>query len=147
MPGGIGDTRSQTLASDDPAEQLLIAAESAEIGLWYLDFSVDKMRLDREILRIAGARTRHGPYIFFVSRNRSSRRPRNPSGRFLSETIRAGEQFEQQFRTILPDGNTEWIAAEGRSFLDKNGKPERDGRGCAKNNRRKTGRRRVGSSL
>nr|HQU93524.1 ATP-binding protein [Pyrinomonadaceae bacterium] len=50
---------------------------------------------------------------------------RNFVEKFFDETRRAGSRYEEEFRVIYSDGRIEWICAEGRSYLDVTGRPER----------------------
>lgn len=122
--------RSERMASaasdarNNSAEHLLLAAESSEIGLWYLDFGVDKIRATEKFCELLGlARQTDLTYSTFLEIVHPD--DRDTVRRFLSENIRSGEQFEQQFRIVLPTGSVEWIATDGRSFLNENGKPMR----------------------
>ena len=120
----VNESGTKTISPADPAAQLLLAAESAEIGLWYLNFSEDKIRSTAQFSEILGLeRGKELTYSLFLETVHPD--DRESVRDFLSETIRAGDRYEQQFRIISADGKTEWIAAEGRSFFGNDGKPER----------------------
>ena len=111
-------------ASSGENEQLLNAAENAEIGLWYWDFKTDKIHSTRQCNELLGLPSYdaltlenvlsviHSDDRFLVSN-------------FLNESRNRGTKYEEEFRVVTPDGDVEWIAAEGKSLLDAEGRPER----------------------
>ncbi|MFL6469106.1 MAG: ATP-binding protein [Pyrinomonadaceae bacterium] len=112
------------IIESDPAAQLLLAAESAKIGLWYLSFAEDKIRATAQFSEILGLeRRKELTFSAFLETVHAD--DRDSVRKFLSSTIRAGDRYEQEFRIVSADGNIDWISAEGKSFLGQNGKPER----------------------
>ncbi len=108
----------------DPAGQLLIAAESADIGLWYWNFGETQIRATAMCKAILGLQhTDDLSYDTFLEAVHFE--DRASVSDFMSTSIRSGERYEHRFRIVSPEGNLEWIAAEGKSFLSSNGKPER----------------------
>jgi signal transduction histidine kinase/ActR/RegA family two-component response regulator len=106
------------------AEELLFAAENAEIGLWYWDlkqgniFATPKCndlfnipaydRLTYERLMQA---------IHIDDRERVSQS--------LQKAHFNGTTYSDEFRVQYSDGQIEWLSAEGKSFLDENDQPEK----------------------
>lgn len=104
------------------SEQLLSAAENAEIGLWFWDFSEEHIYATPRCSELLGLPAYdlltyekflsvihpddHDFVIDFLSRSRSE-----------------GAKYEEEFRVIYPDGSIEWICTEGKSFLDSAGEP------------------------
>jgi PAS domain S-box-containing protein len=106
------------------SEQLLNAAENAEIGLWYWDFAADRIHSTRQCNELLGL----PPYETLSLENVLG--VIHPGDRFrvngfLDDSRSRGIKYEEEFRVVSPDGDVEWIAAEGKSLLDSNGRPER----------------------
>jgi len=120
----ISERMGQVEHNKPAREQLLFAAENAEIGLWFWDFREDKIYSTSrcndlfelpayEILRYDMLRsTIHPDDRAFVDD-------------FLSRSRIEGTKYEEEFRLLYSDGTIEWICAEGRSFLDEAGNPEK----------------------
>lgn len=103
-------------------EQLLYAAESADIGLWFWDVTEDKI-----------FSTPHFNQFFEVPAHElidleSFLKTLHPEDREHVETAFresqvSGKEYKEEFRVINSDGNTHWLAAQGKSFLDAEGNP------------------------
>jgi len=104
--------------------EFLFAAEVAGVGLWYWNFENDRLRFSKSWGQVLGSDD-FGDLAFeeFLARIHSDDRP--TVRRLLAAAIRSGERFSFSFRIQIPDGDLEWITAEGRSFLSEDGKPER----------------------
>ena len=106
------------------SEQLLFAAESAEIGLWSWDlientvYSTPKCNEFFETnpfeLLI---------YESFVSVVHPEDRERVEM--VLQNSQVTGSEFNEQFRVVYSNGKTEWISARGKTFLDEVGEPQK----------------------
>jgi PAS domain S-box-containing protein len=106
------------------SDQLILAAEQADIGLWYWDHIRERLYSTprcNEIFDIAAYEDLSYDKVLTVV---------HPDDRvfvekFFDETRRAGSRYEEEFRVIYSDGRIEWICARGRSYLDATGRPER----------------------
>jgi PAS domain S-box-containing protein len=108
----------------DPSAEFLFAAEIAGIGLWYWNFENDRLRFSPQFAQILGSSgSEYLTYEAFLAHVHPEDRP--TVRRLLTETIRSGERYSFSFRIQTPDGQVEWITAEGKSFLSDDGKPER----------------------
>lgn len=104
------------------SEQLLYAAESADIGLWFWEVSEDKI-----------FSTPHFNQFFEVPAHElfdleSFLKTLHPEDRdhvenAFRESQVSGKEYKEEFRVINSDGNTNWLAAQGKSFLDAEGNP------------------------
>lgn len=104
--------------------ELLFAAENAEVGIWYWQFGDDTIYSNAYCFELLGV-DRSSPltYDAFVAATHPD--DREAAKEFLATTIRSGEKYAYDFRIVNSNGETEWVAAEGRSFLSNEGKPER----------------------
>ena len=103
-------------------EQLLFAAESAEIGLWSWDLvenSVYSTPKCNELFEFSAFDSIN--YDSFVKIIHPEDRSRVES--VLTHSQNFGTEYNEQFRVIYSDGNIEWISAQGKTFLDSSAKP------------------------
>lgn len=103
-------------------EQLLYAAENSGVGLWFWDAVEDTIYSTprcnelfdlppHEVLTLEA---------FFNALDPEDR-PRVEA--VIEESQRNGSEYKTEFRVINSDGNTNWITARGRTFLDEEGQP------------------------
>lgn len=106
------------------SDELILAAEQADIGLWYWDHIRERLYSTprcNEIFDIPAYDQLSYEKVLAVVHPDD----RDFVEKFFDETRRAGSRYEEEFRVIYSDGRIEWICAEGRSYLDTSGKPER----------------------
>ncbi len=106
------------------SQQLLSAAESAEIGIWYWDFTSGQISSTPRCNELLGL-----PAYEKLSFERIKQAV-HPDDldfviSFLEESRRDGTKYEEQFRVVHPDGDVEWLCAEGKSMLGADGGPPR----------------------
>jgi signal transduction histidine kinase/ActR/RegA family two-component response regulator len=105
-------------------EELLFAAENAEIGLWFWDLKKGNIYATpkcNELFDIpAYDRLTYDRLMEAVYAEDRGR---------VSETLRKahinGTKYSEEFRVQYGDGRLEWLSAEGKSFLDLIGEPEK----------------------
>ncbi len=120
----VSDRKSQVEHNKAASEQLLFAAENAEIGLWFWDYGENRIYSTprcNELFELPAYETLH--YDEF----RAAVHPddRTFVDAFLKKSRINGTKYEEEFRLLYSDGTIEWICAEGKSFLDDDGKPQR----------------------
>lgn len=105
-------------------KRLNLAAESADLGLWEWDLSKDEIWVTP---------TRRAELGFPVSGritledliSRWHPDDRDKVREVLRDAIENGKDYNAEFRKIRADGGVRWVAARGRVFVDKQGKPIR----------------------
>lgn len=106
------------------SEQLLLAAENADIGLWFWDDADDRMystpRCNELFELPAYDELTYEKFIAAVHPD-----DREFVNNFFDETRRKGTKYEEEFRVVSSDGTIEWLCAEGRSFLNDDGTPKK----------------------
>jgi len=105
-------------------QRLNLAADSAHLSLWEWDMNKDKIwltptRRARLGLPASGRIT----FDDMISRWHADDRDRIRQA--LRDAIENGKDYEAEFRIVLADGSVRWIAARGRVYADKHGKPMR----------------------
>jgi len=117
-------TDKKTESSGLLPDQLLFAAENAEVGIWYWRFGDDEIHSNAFCRDVLGVdRLQAFTYKTFVAVVHPD--DQEQVAHFLSDTVRNGDSYSSEFRVVNPNGETDWIAAEGRSFLSNDGTPER----------------------
>ncbi|MEP6849523.1 MAG: histidine kinase dimerization/phospho-acceptor domain-containing protein, partial [Acidobacteriota bacterium] len=105
-------------------EELLFAAENADIGLWFWDLANDKIYSTpkcNEMFEVPAYDKL--TYDRFMHAVHPSDRERIAAS--LEKAHLNGTRYSEEYRVVHSDGRVEWIAAEGKSFLDAEGKPEK----------------------
>jgi PAS domain S-box-containing protein len=116
--------RDQVEHYKQESEQLLFAAENAEIGLWFWDFGENKIYSTPRCNEILGF-----PAYELITFDSFLQTVHPDDREFVDEFIRRsrteGTKYEDEFRVVYSDGSIDWIGAEGKSFLNSEGKPQR----------------------
>lgn len=113
--------RAEVTAASQP---LLFAAENALIGLWSWDFGENKIHATPRCNELFGLPA-YETFQYEDYRNAVHPEDRDFVDSFVATSRAEGSKYEEEFRVITPDGSVEWICAEGRSFLDAEGNPDR----------------------
>ena len=114
----IHETATSTDQAKSENEQLLVAADIADIGLWYWDFNQDRIYSTpkcNDLLSIA-PRAEITYDAFLASIHPEDRAAVDA---FLTESRSKAIKFEEEFRVIYSDGSVETISCEGKSFAEK----------------------------
>ena len=104
-------------------EQLLFAAENADIGLWYWDLAEDKIFSTpkcNELFEIPPHEIFTYQSFFNIVHPEDIERVQTA----LRESQINGKGYNAEYRVIYSDGTVHWIAARGRTFLDAEGNPK-----------------------
>ncbi len=137
-PGGVGgvlvvcaETTDQVvgarrLAESEERLQLALSAGKG-IGTWDWDVEHDRVVADERFARLYGvdpAQAKVGAPVaaFFAAMHPDD------AGRVqarIAAALRTGEDFNEEYRLIRPDGSERWVAAQGRCTLAPDGRPLR----------------------
>lgn len=103
-------------------EQLLYAAENSGIGLWFWDAKEDAVYSTPKCNELFDLPAQENLTLerFFNSLNAEDR---SRVEAVIEESQKNGGEYNTEFRVINSDGNTNWITARGRTFLDDEGQP------------------------
>ncbi len=104
------------------SERLLFAAENADIGLWFWDLKEDKIFSTpkcNELFEVAP----HEILTFQTFLNIIHPEDIERVKAALEESQINGKDYDAEYRVIYSDGNINWIAARGKSYLDTEGNP------------------------
>jgi PAS domain S-box-containing protein len=105
------------------SEQLLFAAENADIGLWYWDLEENEIYSTpkcNELFEIPP----HEIFTFRSFLNIVHPEDLDRVKAALHESQLHGKEYNAEYRVIYSDGNVHWIAARGKTFLNADGDPK-----------------------
>jgi PAS domain S-box-containing protein len=115
------ETATEALRRRD--EQLSVALDAAQMGVWYWSATDDRLTWDDTLRRMYGLAPddRVTGYEDFISRV-------HPDDRELVETsvrraLTEGGRLDYEFRIVLPDGQVRWIADRGSVVPGADGTP------------------------
>jgi signal transduction histidine kinase len=104
-------------------EQLLFAAENAEVGLWFWDLIKDKFFSTPKCHEFFEVPPRDlFTYKSFLNIVHPEDIERVEYA--LRESQISGKEYNVEYRVIHSNGNIHWIAARGKTFLDADGNPK-----------------------
>lgn len=106
------------------SEQLLLAAENADIGLWFWDQSEQRLYSTprcKELFEIPS----HDELTYEKVLAVVHPEDKEFVEEFINESISNGTKYEEEFRIVYSDGTVEWLSAEGKSYLDSEGASQR----------------------
>jgi PAS domain S-box-containing protein len=104
-------------------EQLSIALDAAQMGVWYWSSTDNTLTWDDTLRRMYGLapHDRVTGYEDFISRVHPDDRDRVETT--VRRALADGGRLDYEFRIVLPDGRTRWIADMGSVITGKDGKP------------------------
>jgi len=105
-------------------ERMRVAAEAVNLGIWEWDLSKNEIRATNARRALLG-----WPASGKIGLNDFMRRlhpdDRDRVRRTIDDSIHSGEDFDSEYRLILPDGIVRWMSTRGSVHFDDAGKPAR----------------------
>jgi PAS domain S-box-containing protein len=122
----VSEARLQNLLLKEVHEQLQLAAQAAELGVWNYDLASGTAKWNTHLYRLLGLEPREGTedgnrFFEFIH-------PEDRDGSIASiTTVINGteDHIKEEFRIVRADGKIRWLAARGRIYRDENGRPAR----------------------
>jgi PAS domain S-box-containing protein len=122
----VSEARLQNLRLQEVHEQLQLAAQAAELGVWNYDLVSGKSKWNTHLYRLLGLEPRDGPedaerFFEFIH-------PEDRAGSVASITTvinSPDDHIMEEFRIVRADGKIRWLAARGRIYRDENGRKTR----------------------
>jgi PAS domain S-box-containing protein len=115
---------SKDQALRESEERMRVAAEAVNLGIWEWDLSKDEIWATNERRELLGWPT-SGKIAFndFICSLHPDDRDR--VRHTIDNAIQKGEDFDSEYRLILPDGIVRWMSTRGSVHFDDVGKPSR----------------------
>jgi len=105
-------------------ERLSLAAESAEAGLWELNFNTDQFWTTEKAMAIFG----YGPgETLNIERFEQSVFPEDFTSvrQAISQSLERNEPLSVEYKILTGNGSMKWIHSSGRPYFKPNGEPDR----------------------
>jgi PAS domain S-box-containing protein len=122
----VSEAHLQNLRLKEVHEQLQLAAQAAELGVWNYDLKRGTSKWNTHLYRLLGLEPREGPeaaerFFEFIH-------PEDRAGSVASSTTiinSPDDHIKEEFRIVRADGKIRWLAARGRVYRDENGRQTR----------------------
>src|SRR5215472_3235939 len=105
-------------------ERMRVAAEAINLGIWEWDLTKDEIWATNARRALVG-----WPASGKIALNDFMRRlhpeDRDRVQQIIDDAIHSGEDFDSEYRLILPDGVVRWMSTRGSVQFDSSGKPAR----------------------
>jgi len=111
-------------ALQDSEERMRVAAEAVNLGIWEWDLTKDEIWATNARRALVGwPASGKIAWNDFMSRLHPDDRDR--VRHTVDNAIHRGEDFDSEYRLILPDGIVRWMSTRGSVHFDETGKPAR----------------------
>jgi PAS domain S-box-containing protein len=108
----------------DSEERMRVAAEAVNLGIWEWDLSKDEIWATNARRALVGWPA-SGKIALKDFMCRLHPDDRDRVQQTIDDTVHGGEDFDSEYRLILPDGIVRWMSTRGSVHFDDAGKPTR----------------------
>jgi PAS domain S-box-containing protein len=105
-------------------ERMELAANAAELGMWMWDIVRDEVWITDKGRALFGFAPLE-KLDFNRFRNTLHPQDRESVVQAVEKSLRTGEEYESEYRAVLPDGQVRWIAGRGQVEFNTDGQPAR----------------------
>jgi PAS domain S-box-containing protein len=105
-------------------ERMELAANAAELGMWMWDIVRDEVWITDKGRALFGFAPLE-KLDFNRFRNTLHPQDRESVVQAVENSLRTGEEYESEYRAVLPDGQVRWIAGRGQVEFNGDGQPAR----------------------
>jgi PAS domain S-box-containing protein len=120
----VTDLLRQQKALDEFEERVALAAEAAQLGVWELDTTSNRIWVSDKVRQLFQFPP-DGEISYTHFEQRVHPEDRAARDRVMRRTIQAHSSYETEYRIVLPDGTIRWIGGRARCVSDTKGKPTR----------------------
>jgi PAS domain S-box-containing protein len=117
--------KSVEFALRDSQERLDFALKASNLGMWDWNLITGHFIASDTFKWLFGFSALEFPEDVEDIRKRIHPEDRDRTRLLVDHAKEAAENYETEYRIILPDGRIRWIASKGKAFLDSNQKPVR----------------------
>lgn len=121
----ITDMRKAERALRENQERLQLALDGGGMGTWDLDLGTHRVIWDARQFELHGLPERTGPMDVSVAWDRIHPEDRAQARQDFERQMARGNKLRNEFRVVLPDGSTRWLAGSARVLRDASGAPVR----------------------
>jgi two-component system, LuxR family, sensor kinase FixL len=118
--------RAAQLARDllSSEQQIALAAEAANLGFWSQEFARKEIWANDQWRALFGFEKSERLYLDNLFQ-RLHPDDREMTRQVLAKTNQGDVRYQAEYRVLLPDGRTRWIASQGRVDFSSKGRPTR----------------------
>ena len=120
----VTDLLRQQKALHQFEERVALAAEAAQLGVWELDTTSNRIWVSDKVRQLFQFPT-DDEITYGEFQKRVHPDDRAARDRVMRRTIQAHSSYETEYRIVLPDGTIRWIGGRARCVSDTKGKPTR----------------------
>jgi diguanylate cyclase (GGDEF)-like protein/PAS domain S-box-containing protein len=106
-------------------EQLRLAMDAAQMGIWYWECETDRFLHSEGLGVLFGGRAADPMSHYRVFQQRLHAEDRELLEATMRHAIRRGTDFQIDYRVVWPDGSTHWLTNRGQIHRDANGRAQR----------------------
>ncbi len=106
-------------------ERMRFALESAEIGIWDMDYTTGRLQWSAILEAQYGLPAGTFPGTFEAFLERVYPEDRTPVQETVGRAMKSGADFTILNRAVWPDGTVRWLTGAGRILVDEHGTPVR----------------------
>jgi diguanylate cyclase (GGDEF)-like protein/PAS domain S-box-containing protein len=106
-------------------EQLRLAMDAAQMGIWYWECETDRFLHSEGLSVLFGGRAADPMSHYRVFQQRLHAEDRELLEATMRHAIRRGTDFQIDYRVVWPDGSTHWLTNRGQIHRDANGRAQR----------------------
>ena len=105
-------------------QQITLAADAAHLGFWSQELAHNEIWASHQLRAMLGF-TKSEPVNLDNFLQRLHQDDRETTRRALAKTTAGGSLYHAEYRVVLPDGRTRWVASQGRVELSSDAQPLR----------------------
>jgi PAS domain S-box-containing protein len=109
----------------DSEARMRLVQEAAGVGTWDWDIGSGEIRWSEQNFRLHGLDPAAGPPSYDDWREAVHPDDRDHANAAVLAAIARREDFDTEYRVMLPDGSVRWLVERGRLLCDESGRPER----------------------
>jgi diguanylate cyclase (GGDEF)-like protein/PAS domain S-box-containing protein len=121
----ISRRKAAEQALRESEEQLRLAMEAAQMGIWYWEVDTDRFLHSEGLSVLFGGKASDPLADYRVFQQRLHPEDRELLEATLRHAVRQGVDFQVDYRVIWPDGSIHWLANRGQIHRDANGRAQR----------------------
>ncbi len=106
-------------------EQLRLAMDAAQMGIWYWEIETDRFLHSEGLSVLFGGRAADPLNHYRVFHERLHPEDRELLDATLRHAIRRGADFQIDYRVVWPDGSTHWLTNRGQIHRGTDGRAQR----------------------
>jgi rsbT co-antagonist protein RsbR len=113
------------LAAREAPSWLHRTLDSADIGIWDWDITLDKVTWTEAIYRINGLTRAEFDGSLKGVEDKTLEEDRAVLAARIKHSLTTGEPYSIEYRVVRPDGEIRWLSGRGLAMFDERGKPYR----------------------